>query len=66
MDDVRISPAGDPFTAKTHGRRSDETIEAHFACLARLEDDLRHADLGIEERCELEDHILRIRRRLGR
>jgi hypothetical protein len=33
--------------------------------LVRLEDDLRHADLGIEERCELEEHVLRLRRKLG-
>jgi hypothetical protein len=34
--------------------------------LADLEERLRHADLGIEERCELEDRVLRLRRRLSR
>ena len=43
-----------------------DDLEAHYSCLERLEDDLRHADLGIEERCELEDRILCLRRRLGR
>ncbi len=32
----------------------------------RLEDELRHADLGIEECCELEERVLRLRRRLSR
>jgi hypothetical protein len=44
----------------------DDLLEAHYACLERLEDDLRHADLGIEERCELEDRLLRFRRHLLR
>jgi hypothetical protein len=43
-----------------------DDLEAHYACLERLEDDLRHADLGIEERSELKDRILRLRRRLSR
>jgi hypothetical protein len=44
----------------------DDVLEAHYSCLERLEDDLRHADLGIEERCELKDRVLRLRRRLSR
>jgi hypothetical protein len=44
----------------------DDLLEAHYSCLERLKDDLRHADLGIEERCELEDRVLRLRRKLGR
>jgi hypothetical protein len=43
----------------------DDLIEAHYSCLQRLEDDLAHADLGIEERCELEERVLRLRRRLS-
>ena len=43
-----------------------DDLEAHYSCLERLEDDLCHADLGIEERCELEDRVLRLRRRLAR
>jgi hypothetical protein len=46
--------------------KPDDLLYAHYSCLERLEDDLRHADLGIEERCELEDRALRIRRRLSR
>ena len=45
--------------------KSDD-LEAHYSCLERLEDDLRNADLGIEERCELEERVLRLRRKLGR
>jgi hypothetical protein len=44
----------------------DDLLEAHYSCLERLEDDLRHADLGIEERQELRDRVLRLRRRLSR
>ena len=46
--------------------KPDDLLEAHYSCLERLEDDLRHADLGIEERCELTDRVLRLRRRLSR
>ena len=43
----------------------DDLLEAHYSCLERLEDDLRHADLGIEERCELKERVLRLHRKLG-
>jgi hypothetical protein len=43
-----------------------DDLEAHYSCLERLEDDLRHADLGIEERCELADRVLKLRRRFSR
>jgi hypothetical protein len=43
--------------------KPDDLLEAQYSCLERLEDDLRHADLGIEERCEFEDRVLRLRRR---
>ena len=46
--------------------RKPDDLEAHYSCLERLEDDLRHADLSIEERCELEERVLRLRRKLGR
>jgi hypothetical protein len=42
-----------------------DDLEAHYSCLERLEDDLRHANLGIEERQELRDRVLRLRRKLG-
>jgi hypothetical protein len=44
----------------------DDLLEAHYSCLERLEDDLRHGDLRIDERCELEDRVLSLRRRLSR
>jgi hypothetical protein len=46
--------------------KPDDLLEAHYSCLERLEDDLRHADLSIEERCELEERVIRLRRKLGR
>jgi hypothetical protein len=46
--------------------KPDDLLEAHYSCLERLEDDLRHANLGIEERCELEERVLRLRQRLSR
>jgi hypothetical protein len=45
--------------------KPDDLLEAHYSCLECLEEDLRHADLSIEERCELEDRVLRLRRRLS-
>ena len=45
--------------------KPDDLLEAHYSCLERLEDDLRHADLGIEERCKLEERVLRLRRKLS-
>jgi hypothetical protein len=46
-------------------RKPDDLLEAHYSCLERLEDDLRHADLCIEERLKLEDRVLRLRQRLS-
>jgi hypothetical protein len=43
-----------------------DLLEAHYSCLERLEDDLRHANLGIEERCEHAVLELRLRQRLSR
>jgi hypothetical protein len=50
------APAHPPSDQKP--MKSDDLLEAHYSCLERLEDDLLHADLGIEERCELEDRVL--------
>jgi hypothetical protein len=44
---------------------TDETIEAHYACLERLEQRYRHELLGDEERQELRDRVLALRRRRG-
>jgi len=48
--------AGDPFKAAARNRSGN---------LAALEERLAHENMGDEERCELEDHALRLRRRLG-
>ena len=64
MDTIESSAPDHPSSNDKPTRPDD--IEAHYSCLERLEDDLRHADLGIEERCELEDRVLCLRRRLGR
>jgi hypothetical protein len=57
---ARAHPSNDEKPTKP------DDLEAHYSCLERLEDDLRHADLAIEERCELADRVLRLRRRLSR
>ena len=44
----------------------DDLLETHNSCLERLEDDLRHADLSIEERWELEDRVIALRQCLSR
>jgi hypothetical protein len=58
------APAHPPSDEKP--MKQDDLLEAHYSCLERLEVDLRHANLGIEERCELEDRVLRLLRKLGR
>jgi hypothetical protein len=56
VDKHTISPAGDPFTAKTAPQHER---------LAKLEERYRHELLVDDEvRQELRDRILRIRRRL--
>jgi hypothetical protein len=37
-------------------------FEVHYSYLERLEDILRHADLGIEEQRKLEDRVFRLGR----
>jgi hypothetical protein len=65
VDTIESSAPAHP-SSDQQSTKSDDLLEAHYSCLERLEDDLRHADLGIEERCELEDRVLRLRRRLSR
>jgi hypothetical protein len=65
VDTIESSAPGHPSSYEQKPTKPDDLLEAHYSCLERLEDDLRHADLGIEERCELEDRILRLRRRLS-
>jgi hypothetical protein len=57
VDRHTIPPAGDPFTAKQH----EPTAEK----LAKLEERLAHELMDDEERQELRDRVLRLRRRLG-
>jgi hypothetical protein len=65
MDTTDSSAPAHPSTEEKNLAKPDD-LEAHYSCLERLEDDLRHADLGIEERCELRDRVIRLRRRLSR
>ena len=62
MDTIESSAPARPSSDDQKPTKPDD-LEAHYSCLERLEDDLRHADLGIEERCELADRLLRLRRR---
>jgi hypothetical protein len=45
--------------------KPDDTIEAHYASLERLEERYRHELMDDEERQEVRDRVLRLRRRLG-
>ena len=58
MDDVRIPPAGDPFTARQHEPTGQQRLR-------ELEERYRHELMDAEERQELRDRVLRLRRRLG-
>ena len=66
VDTIESSAPAHPSSDDQKPTKRDDLLEAHYSCLERLEDDLRYADLGIEERCELEDRLLRLRRRLAR
>ena len=65
MDEHQSSAPAHP-SSDQKSTKPDDLLEAHYSCLERLEDDLRHADLGIVERCALEDRVLRLRQRLSR
>ena len=59
MDDVRIPPSGDPFTsAPAHPSTAEK--------LAKLEERYRHGFMDDDERQELRDQVLCLRRRLER
>jgi hypothetical protein len=60
-DGVRLLSEAKP--APKADEKPDEAVEAHYACLERLEERLRHELLDDEEREELRDRILRLRRR---
>jgi hypothetical protein len=59
VDEVRISPAGDPFSAKPGLPHKPKK-------LAALEERYQHEDLDVEARLELRDRILRLRGRVAR
>jgi hypothetical protein len=62
VDTIESSAPAHP-SSNQKPTKPDDLLETHYSCLERLEDDLLHADLGIEERCQLEDRVLRLRRR---
>jgi hypothetical protein len=66
MPTVDTIESSAPAHPSSDDEKPDDLLEAHYSCLERLEDDLRHANLGIEERCELEDRVLALRQRLSR
>jgi hypothetical protein len=66
VDTKDSSALAHPSQSDHKPTKPDDLLEAHYSCLERLEDDLRHADLGIEKRCELENRVLLLRRRLSR
>jgi hypothetical protein len=45
--------------------KPDDLLEAHYSCLERLEESLAHELLPDEERCELRDRVLALRRRIS-
>jgi hypothetical protein len=55
VDEHTIPPAGDPFTTKTPSDHEH---------LAKLEESYRHELMYDEQRLELRDRIIRIRRRV--
>jgi hypothetical protein len=65
VDEHQSSAPAHPSTAEKLPK-PDDTIEAHYASLERLEERYRHELLGEEERAELHDQVLRLRRRRGR
>jgi hypothetical protein len=66
VDTIESSAPAHPPSDDEKPTKLDDLLEAHYSCLERLEDDLHHADLGIEERCELENRVLCLRQRLSR
>jgi hypothetical protein len=62
VDITKSSATAQPATDE----KPVDVIEAHYACLERLEERYRHELMDDEERQELRDRILLLRRRLGR
>ena len=55
MDTIKSSPSGHP----------PEDVKRLAEQLRRLEERYRHEDLGTEERCEFEDRVKHLRRKLS-
>jgi hypothetical protein len=62
VDSVKSSAPAHPSTDE----KPDDTLQAHYACLERLEDRYRHELMDDEERQEIRDRVLALRRRLSR
>jgi hypothetical protein len=62
VDTIESSAPAHPSTDE----KPDDTLQAHYACLERLEDRYRHELMDDEERQHLRDQVLRLRRRLSR
>ena len=60
MDTDKSSAPAQPATDE----KPVDVIEAHYACLERLEERYRHELMDDEEREELRDSILHVTRRL--
>ena len=58
VDTDKSSAPAQPATYE----KPDEVIEAHYACLERLEERYRHELMDDEERQELRDRILELQR----
>jgi hypothetical protein len=63
--DTKKSSASAHLSSGEELPKPDDTIETHYASLERLEEKLAHALMDDEERQELRDRVLALRRRLG-
>jgi hypothetical protein len=62
VDTPKSSAPAQPATDE----KPDDVIDAHYACLERLEERLAHELIDHEERQEVRDRVITLRRRLGR
>jgi hypothetical protein len=61
VDTDKSSAPAQPTTDET----PDDTVEVHYSSLERLEERHRHELMDDEERQELRDRVIALRRRLG-
>jgi hypothetical protein len=64
VDTTESSAPAHPSTVEKLAK-PDDMLEAHYASLERLEERYRHELLSDEERQELRNRVLKLRRRLG-